>query len=69
MSDEFDKASEAEELHREMAIKAIRAREHMKFSGHCVYCNETIKQGSFCGAECREDYELEQKFKRITGKR
>lgn len=69
MSDEFDRASEAEQMHRDLAIKAIRAREKEKFLGHCVYCNEPVKQGSFCGAECREDYELEQKFKRITGKR
>ena len=46
MSDLFDEASDLEAMHREMAIKAIRAREKEKFLGHCVYCNEPVKQGS-----------------------
>lgn len=69
MSDLFDDASDLEALHRELAIKAIRARGQEKFSGHCLCCNEAVPEGRFCSAECRKDYELEQKFKKITGKR
>jgi hypothetical protein len=69
MSDMFDDASDLEELHRNLAIKAVRERGQLKFSGHCLCCNEIIKEGRFCSIDCREDYELEQKFKKITGKR
>jgi hypothetical protein len=69
MSDFFDDASETEQLHRELAIRAVRNQPPLKFSGHCLYCNETIVQGRFCSAECREDYEMEQKFKKLTGHR
>jgi len=69
MSDLFDDASDLEALHRDLAIKAVRAQQPLKFSGHCLYCNKTIAQGRFCSADCREDYEMEQKFKKLTGNR
>lgn len=69
MSDFFDDASDLEALHRDMAIKAVRDQSPLKFSGHCLYCNEIVNQGRFCSSECREDYEMEQKFRKLTGKR
>lgn len=67
--DEFDRASELEQYQRELALDKVRAKKKSFYTGHCRYCNETITQGSFCSAECREGQELEDKFKHITGHR
>ena len=69
MSDIFDAASDTEEMHRDMAIKAVRARQKSVYTGHCLYCNEQINIGTFCDAECREGQEYENKIKRIKGTR
>jgi hypothetical protein len=68
MTDIFDTASETEQLHRDLSIKEIRQKKPNPFSGFCLCCNEQIKQGRFCSTECREDWELEQKIKKIAGK-
>jgi len=67
MSDIFDDASETEQLHREMAIQEIRSKKRHPYTGHCLCCNELIPEGRFCSAECRKDWELEQKIKKISG--
>lgn len=70
MSDIFDDASEEEERHRDAAIQSARAKNQpLKFTGHCLYCNEQITQGRFCSAECREDQEMADKCLRIRGNR
>lgn len=33
-------------------------------TGFCHYCDELIREGVFCDADCREDYEYVQKRKR-----
>ena len=68
MSDIFDNASDTEQLHREMAIQEIRSKKRHPYTGHCLCCNELIPEGRFCSAECREDWELEQKIKKIAGR-
>ena len=69
MSDIFDDASDLEEQHRELSIKAARANNQpIKFTGRCLSCNAQInKVGRFCDYECREQYELEQKVSHIKG--
>ena len=68
MTDIFDDASITEQLHRDLATKAIRARKKSPFTGYCLCCNEQITEGRFCSPECRDDWELEQKIKNIAGK-
>lgn len=69
MSDIFDAASEDEDWQREHLIAIARAKNKPIIeTGHCIYCDESIQKGRFCDSECREDYELEQKMKRIAGK-
>ena len=68
MSDIFDDASDTEQLHREMAIQEIRSKKRHPYTGHCLCCNELIPEGRFCSAECRKDWELEQKIKKISGR-
>ena len=67
--DIFEEASELEDKHRNLAIKAQRAmNKKMPFTGFCLFCGEPIKIGRFCsGGECKEDHEREQKMKRISG--
>jgi len=67
MTDLFDDASETESLHRELAIKSIRSKNKSPFTGYCLCCNEVITEGRFCSPECRDDWELEQKIKKISG--
>ena len=69
MADIFDDASDLEALYRESYIAKIRNKRALSFTGHCLYCNELIKAGRFCSAECGEDWEKEEKFKKITGTR
>jgi len=68
--DVFDQASEKEERDRDLAIQEARAKNKpIKFTGRCLSCNAQVEVGRFCDVWCREDYELEQKMKRITGKK
>jgi hypothetical protein len=68
MSDNFDRASDLESFQRELAIAKERMKRKTPFTGFCLCCNEIIKEGRFCSIDCREDYELEQKIKRISGR-
>lgn len=69
MSDIFDDASDLEEKHRELSIKAARSKNQpIKFTGRCLSCNAEIEAGRFCpGGECKEQFELEQKIAHIKG--
>ena len=69
MADIFDNASDLEALYRDSSIAKIRNKRAAAFTGHCLYCNDLIKQGRFCSSECHEDWEKEEKFKKITGTR
>jgi hypothetical protein len=68
MADITDSASDEECLLRDAKIAEIRNLKPVKFTGHCLYCNETITQGRFCCSECREDWEMAEKFNKILGK-
>lgn len=68
MTDLFDQASDIEEQHRDLSIRAARAKNQpIKYTGHCLYCNELLTIGRFCSAECREDQELADKCHTIRG--
>ena len=67
MSDIFDDASDAEELHRQMAIKKVRDRQLIKTTGFCLSCNARLADRRFCDVWCREDYERMQNICRIRG--
>ena len=69
MTDIFDRASDAEERDRELALKTQRARaERDKLipTGRCYFCEGDIPAGRlFCDGDCRDDFEREQKRRRI----
>lgn len=64
MSDLLDKASELEELQRNLAIEKARKKEPTLFTGRCRYCNAEIDSGIFCDKWCAEDYESEEIIKK-----
>ena len=68
MSDIYDDASDQEALHREMCIERIRRNKPLKTTGFCLSCNSPLPDRKFCDNWCREDYEMEQKIRKITGK-
>lgn len=68
MSDEFDRASDLEEIHRDMAIRQARTQKNMPDIGCCYYCQETTKPGiRFCDSECRDGFEAELAAKKRNG--
>ena len=66
MTDIFDRASEREQLERDLAISSARKSAlSAQATGHCLWCNTELKQGKrWCDAECREDWELEQESRK-----
>jgi predicted nucleic acid-binding Zn ribbon protein len=69
MIDFYDKASEAEDQHREAALQNVIKRKKPEFTGFCIVCNDiSLPGGRFCSPDCREQEELMSKIKRINGK-
>ena len=69
MTDIYEQATEKEERDRDLAIQAARAKNQpLKITGFCLFCNQQLASRRFCDAECREDYEMQQKMKRIAGR-
>jgi|RifOxyD3_1024039.scaffolds.fasta_scaffold12496_2 hypothetical protein len=62
MTDEIDRACEAEEWFRSQALdnRQVMA-DAMPFTGQCYNCELTIDSGSFCDVDCRDDYDLREK--------
>ena len=70
-----DKAADAEEFFRDLALKQQQTAKRLTATGFCYYCRSPIPAGTlFCAAEwgesdcCRDDYEFEQKARLINGK-
>lgn len=71
--DVVDQASAAENAFTESRIRHYReqaARSKMVYSGFCYYCNERLKQPLvFCDLGCREDFEHEERMRKINGRK
>ncbi len=69
MTDFFDAASEREDRDRELAIEHHRKTTSSLLPvGYCHWCDSPVKASQlFCDTECREDWESEQRMKRIGG--
>ncbi|MPV86885.1 hypothetical protein [Ostreibacterium oceani] len=68
MTDIIDKANEAAEIQLAHAIETAKARPHPHLiKGRCNYCGESVVD-YFCDADCRDDYEREQKIKQLNGR-
>lgn len=63
MADQFDLASEYEELERISCMNRLKSRNQpeAKATGFCLYCEEEVKDGRrWCCPECRDEWEKEQ---------
>lgn len=71
MTDIFDQATDKEMRDRDLAIQHARSNNQpIKYTGHCLYCNEALERGRFCPQEdCGERWEFEQKMKKQNGRR
>lgn len=57
MTDVFDRATEREEMDREIALRA-RKPEGPKATGYCLECGEPVEEGRrWCTAGCRDLWE------------
>lgn len=65
MADMADDAQENIERTLYLA-QALRQRKYLP-TGICLMCEEPTP-GSFCSPDCREDYEMREKIKSITGR-
>ena len=65
--DDVDLTNDRLEKELDLAIKASK-KKTPKHTGYCLYCNAEVKERAFCSAECREDYEQEERIKKIMGR-
>ena len=64
MSDNFDSASDLEELDRNMAMANRRAAGPVA-TGRCLHCDEIVGDAQrWCDAECRDQWEMLKTRKR-----
>lgn len=62
--DEFDKASEFEELRRKIALRT-RKPAGPQATGCCLFCGEPLPPGQrWCNSDCRDDWEKIQRAQR-----
>lgn len=71
MADEIDKANELADVLLAAAINNVRPR--LTPTGKCFSCGEglmdsIIKGSLFCDEFCRDDYEKQEKMRRINGR-
>jgi hypothetical protein len=69
MSDIVDDSNVIVDMFTEAAVKLARQDHFINRDGHCLFCDESIEPTQlFCNRDCRDDYDKEQKLKRIQGK-
>jgi hypothetical protein len=71
-SDPIDRAADTTDFLTDAAIRNIRAnvQKGLKPTGFCYFCESDVNSNMlFCDAGCAQDYEHEQKMRRISGGR
>lgn len=71
MSDDLDRAQEASDMLTDASIRNIRNNTNrgLKPTGLCYYCESDVNSDKlFCNVECRQDFEQEQRLRKIAGK-
>lgn len=70
MADEIDKANELTEVLLTAAINNVRPK--LIPNGKCFNCGEALlvhlKGSLFCDVYCREDYETQERIRKINGR-
>ncbi len=69
MSDIVDDSNVIVDMFTEAAVKLARQDHFINRDGHCLFCDEDVDHSRlFCNRDCRDDYDKEQKLRRIQGK-
>lgn len=71
MTDVYDRAQQLDEAEREACVAAQLAKPGLKATGYCLDpgCFAPLPKGQlFCGEECRDFYERQERMKWIQGK-
>jgi len=69
MADEADLATVEEEFALRLALdEAKRTEQAERKTGTCLFCGEPCDPHAVLHDYCREDYEHEQRMKRIAGR-
>lgn len=67
MTDQYDRASELEQMARDDALRA-RRDEGPAMTGYCFYCAEKVADGlRWCDAECRDEWATRAEIKKRQG--
>lgn len=72
MSRAFDQAQELEAAEREACLARQRAKPGLVATGYCLDpgCFAPLPKGQlFCGEECRDFFEKQERMRRITGQK
>jgi hypothetical protein len=64
--DDADRTAERQEREEAYLIRAAKKPDGPQPSGNCHWCGEPTK-ASFCDSHCRDDWEHEQKRKKVNG--
>lgn len=68
--DILDRAEEYEAKARKAALSQVSGENVVPRTGRCLACGEPTDGGRlFCDADCRDEYEVTQKRRRINGGR
>lgn len=65
MADDIDRANDQAQQILDMQLRARKPILQPK--GQCHFCDDELRFGVFCTAECRDDYEKEQRAKERNG--
>ncbi|OEZ98752.1 hypothetical protein [Duganella phyllosphaerae] len=69
MSDHIDKTDKIIFAEVARGLAAVRGRPALVAQGCCHYCEELVPSAlSFCGVECRDDYDKELAAKARAGR-
>ncbi|MFZ6709356.1 DUF2116 family Zn-ribbon domain-containing protein [Undibacterium sp. TC9W] len=69
MSDIADSADARISLDLDFALNNMQRYPVVESDLHCLFCDEPVGYRElFCNADCRYDYEREQKLMRIAGR-
>jgi len=68
VTDDADRSDAKIEAAIEEGIRKARQGQALRWTGECHFCGcEVSNPANFCDTDCRDDYEAEQRAKRLRG--
>lgn len=70
MSDYADRSDTRIAQIVEQGLDQVRRASRMAATGNCHFCDEEVTPGNlFCDIDCRDDFERENRARRLAGRR